>query len=466
MNSAYAKKLTIYLPKTLEDQPAETWELLKKAKKMGAKVVENAGAKQISDVTGQKPRTVPYSKATLERNKLIMKDADAVVAIQHGTSRGTQHAIRQALEEGLDIKHIDEEVEATLLRKVGGMLKKKPLGSLKGIIKGMGKIVPGIANILDAVDYGILWKELDNLEKDIAAGTATERQKRIWEYVQQQREASEEWFEELGGGVKIEDEGDEKSLSIKAESNLDLFLTKDIEEDLKDPRERHKQLVADLRYLGNQGYPKLKENKSWGDWSLKKILTFFGAIVDTLRTECFYPYTPPKKDDPSYDSSFWKCYRESIEKGFLKTKPPKKQQLADWAKKRKELLKFSENLHSGLYLTEPHSEYIWTGVKPTIVKSIKFEAHIDEPLYLLSKDRCWGIIKLSEPEEIKSEEEFKKQYADHLIEDFERKDWWDEKLPLFKYAVEMVERFDQPKKVELPQGAEVFLKPESIKFND
>jgi len=146
MNREYARKLTIYLPKTIDDQPATTWELIKKAKKMGAKVVENAGAKQISRVTGQRPETVSYAKAALERNKLIMKDADAVVAIQAGKSRGTQHAMSQALKRGLTVKHIDEGMEATLLKKIAKVLSKKPLGSMKGLIKGMGKITPGVAS--------------------------------------------------------------------------------------------------------------------------------------------------------------------------------------------------------------------------------------------------------------------------------------------------------------------------------
>jgi len=245
---------------------------------------------------------------------------------------------------------------------------------------------------------------------------------------------------------------------------LDLFLAKDIEEDLKDPRKRHKQLVADVHYLANSGYARLKEGKKWGDWNLKEILKFFGAIIDVLRKECFYPYIPPRKDDPSYNSSFWKCYRTSQQEGFLETKPPPKQMLKDWAKKRKELLKFSGDSHPGIYLTEPHSEYIWAGVKPYIVKSVEFQAHINEPLYLLSKDRCWGVVKLSEPEEITSKQEFKEQYPNHLIENFERVEWWQDKFPLYKYKIELLEKFEQPKSVELPHGTQVFLKPKSIKF--
>jgi len=153
-----------------------------------------------------------------------------------------------------------------------------------------------------------------------------------------------------------------------------------------------------------------------------------------------------------------------VEKGYIKTKPPGKRSLQDWTKKRKELLEFSENLLAGLYLVEPHAELIWAGVKPAIVKSIKFHDHINEPLYLLSKDRCWGVIRLSDPKELSNEKEFRSRYSDHLVEDFERLDWWDEKFPLWIYEIDLVEKFKPPKRVNLPRGTQVFLRPESIRF--
>lgn len=119
--------------------------------------------------------------------------------------------------------------------------------------------------------------------------------------------------------------------------------------------------------------------------------------------------------------------------------------------------------HSALYLVPPHAELIWTEVKTTIIKSKKFEAHIGEPLYLISDKQCWGVIKLSEPKEI-DKKIFKETYKDHLIEEHERIEWWDQKFPLFSYGVEIVEKYDQPKKVEISTGIQVFIKPESITF--
>ena len=68
-------------------------------------------------------------------------------------------------------------------------------------------------------------------------------------------------------------------------------------------------------------------------------------------------------------------------------------------------------------------------------------------------------------DKIKNKEEFAEKYSEHLVEDFERKEWWgNETFPLFMYKVSILDKFDSPKKVEIPQGVQVFIKPESIKF--
>lgn len=597
-------KLTILLKGTLEDQSKTAQVLLRRAKTFGANVIEKTG---------------PGNS---------VKISDGIVVLRK-TGEDATDIVKTAVGQGKLIQVIDEEMNMTSFWKQGGKIMMKNLGRLTGkVLKGLGTVLPGISIMIDAIDLGQLWKDVDELPEKLEKGEdLNENQKAIMEQVKLALQASEsfvefpeieklldfkldpkkkedledldvegdveyseesfqekinaptfayqtvygrdppeplrgrtdspkkewhgimvdeglknEWLESLnnlpveitsteegkskfrvpyvmfrvpskhddkheeiakllaqdpdiycrsgignGGrpricvagrilkGEKGWDEWWDKLPSKISEAyhkiintksafeDLDLFLSKDLEEELKEPRKRHRQLVADLFYL-SLGYSKLKDNESWGDWTMADILKFFGSIVDVLRTECFYPYVPPKKGLSSYGSSFWKCYRDSVEKGYIKTKPPGKRSLQDWAKKRKELLEFSENLLAGLYLVEPHAELIWAGVKPALVKSIKFHDHINEPLYLLSKDRCWGVIRLSDPKELSNEKEFRSRYSDHLVEDFERLDWWDEKFPLWIYEIDLVEKFKPPKRVNLPRGTQVFLRPESIRF--
>jgi len=332
-----ARKLTIYLPKSIEDQPHEVRGLLRNAKNEGAVIEEYAGAKLLKKT---RPNLIlekaPYGQAAMARNKLIIEKANAVVAVQKGASPGTQHAIKEALTKHKPVKRISEDMSM----KIWKSLKK--VKSLGKYLKGPAKILPGLLPILEAIDLGKLWEDLDNLEKDIKAGTANEQQKKIWEWLEQQKRASED--------LEIDIEIMNEEINLK---NLEL----------------------------------------------------------------------------SYEADIF-------------TKPTE---------------------HSGLYLVEPHAELIWTEAKITIVKSKKFEAHIGDPLYLISDKQCWGVIKLSEPKEI-DKKIFKETYKDHLIEEHERKEWWGDSFELFSYEVELIEKYDKPRKVEIPAGIQVFINPESITF--
>ena len=107
--------------------------------------------------------------------------------------------------------------------------------------------------------------------------------------------------------------------------HLEEFRAEGIDEDLKHPKERRQQLIADLRYCGNSAYPRLKAGKKWGNWTLDLVLRYFGKIVDTLRTKIDPSYFPePPPGDPKWKTSWWQCYKEAKEKGYLKTKPQEK----------------------------------------------------------------------------------------------------------------------------------------------
>jgi len=80
---------------------------------------------------------------------------------------------------------------------------------------------------------------------------------------------------------------------------------------------------------GNSAYPRLKAGKKWGDWTLDLVLRYFGKIVDTLRTKIDPSYFPePPPGDPKWKTSWWQCYKEAKEKGYLKTEPQEKSRQA------------------------------------------------------------------------------------------------------------------------------------------
>lgn len=110
----------------------------------------------------------------------------------------------------------------------------------------------------------------------------------------------------------------------------------------------------------------------------------------------------------------------------------------------------------GLYLTAPHGRLIWEGKKTAIIKSIKLKSHLEKPLYLLSGDLCFGIIKLSQPKEI-SLEQFASLYPKHMVSEEERKKWWPQAKILYLYTVSFIRRWDSPRRWKRQQGAQLFV---------
>jgi len=137
---------------------------------------------------------------------------------------------------------------------------------------------------------------------------------------------------------------------ITQKLHLDEFRSEGVDYDIKNPKEHWKELIADLRYLGNSGYPRLSAGKEWGDWTLTDVFRYFAKIVDALRS-VYFPIIPPSKPKlyeeyygksaaKAKKSSFWKCYEKS--KPYMKSKPPKNiNEAREWDKKRKSIIKKS-----------------------------------------------------------------------------------------------------------------------------
>lgn len=379
-------KLTIYLSTKIADQTGTARKLLDKARTYGARIIENA----------------PAGK--------VVKDANAVIIIKAGHS--VPKVAAAALGHGKPVRMINESLKKFSVIKSGSKILVEQAGSLVGkVLKGVGKIMPGISFLIDAIELGRLWKDIDTLPEALEKDSLNENQKKIYEALQRKREASEDT--------------EEIDLEVEKDKGLEWHLI---------PRD---QRLGDIR-------------ETIDDLEPRKSDPFPEPIVEFVK----------KKNEEGLSI-------EEIDEALVKM--IKDGELPTWKMYISDSERYiftednSENLYPGLYLVEPHSELIWTGAKTAIVKSKKFTEHINEPLYLISDKQCYGIIKLSEPEEI-DKEEFDERYEEHLVENFERKEWWKNKLPLYLYEVEIVEKFEPVRDVEIPVGIQVFIGPTNIKF--
>ena len=163
----------------------------------------------------------------------------------------------------------------------------------------------------------------------------------------------EDWWNGLSGKIKnIIKEEFEKL-------DLEQFKAEGIDGDLKNPAVKHKELFADLRYLGNSGYPRLKEGKKWGEWKLENALKYYAAIVDALRS-IYYPIASPKIGDEEYKTSYWKCYREA--RKHMKSKPPAEKEVKEWDIKRKKIIKDGREIAKFTFKKIDQVEHIVGGV--------------------------------------------------------------------------------------------------------
>lgn len=119
------------------------------------------------------------------------------------------------------------------------------------------------------------------------------------------------------------------------ELDLERFKKKGIDYDIQNPEERWKNLLSDLRYLGNSAWPTLNKGEVWGDWLKADVISYFAKVVDALRS-IYFPVMPPEKGDEKYNSSYWELYRKASE--YMDSEPPPKDKVEDWDKKREKII--------------------------------------------------------------------------------------------------------------------------------
>jgi hypothetical protein len=172
---------------------------------------------------------------------------------------------------------------------------------------------------------------------------------------------------EVKDGVAAKKFGDNPNPNIRDELkkefeklHLEEFKQTGIDEDMKNPVVRHKELFAGLRYLGDSGFPRIKEGKEWGEWKLEDILKYYAGITDCLRS-VFYPIIPPKIGEAEYKTSYWECYRES--RKYMRSKPPAtEEEVKEWDKKRKEIIKEKQAIAKFKFLKVDKKEFIVGGI--------------------------------------------------------------------------------------------------------
>jgi len=122
-----------------------------------------------------------------------------------------------------------------------------------------------------------------------------------------------------------------------------------------------------------------------------------------------------------------------------------------------DLLRFAlgELIHGGLYLVAPHAEWFFTGKKTAMVKSRRFKRCRDFNI-LCSENKAYGYIRFKEPDEINLPA-FTALQSEHCISEAERKSWWPTKTKLYFYELRDFIPFEKPRKIDLPQGVQVFV---------
>lgn len=270
----------------------------------------------------------------------------------------------------------------------------------------------------------------------------------------------EEWWNGLAGKIQ-------EALESIRKLDLEQFRAEGIDEDIANPKKRYRELIADLRYLGNGGYPKLKAGQEWGEWKLSDILKYYAKIVDTLRS-IYFPIMPPKLGDKKFNTSYWQCYRES--RKHMKSQPPEKDKVKEWDKKRKGLIKkeslkdLEPEVKNGIYLTAPHGELIYKGEKKAIVKLRKLAA-LEDWSILVSRNYAYGFIRCSTAREIDLDE-FKALFSSHRVTDNERTFWWKDAEAFYYYEVKDFIPYKEKRAVEVPEGVQTTIKEVKFKKRD
>ena len=106
----------------------------------------------------------------------------------------------------------------------------------------------------------------------------------------------------------------------------------------------------------------------------------------------------------------------------------------------------------GKIFLKPYGTMIWKKKKKAIVSSEKFAKYIDIPIYLIEDDNALAIIRIKPAKEIDIKR-FKELRKFHKISEKEREMLWPNEETFYYYAIEIISKFNPPKKIIKPEGA-------------
>lgn len=131
------------------------------------------------------------------------------------------------------------------------------------------------------------------------------------------------------------------------------------------------------------------------------------------------------------------------------------------SKARREVSEYLTESTEGMYLAGNHARMIWQGNKSLIVKSVNFKQALGKVFYVIGANDCYGAIKIKSINEI-TLSKFRELEGKHRITQKECKEWFAGKKVLYAYEFDMVQKFDLPKRVSVPQEIKTFMK--EVKF--
>lgn len=233
--------------------------------------------------------------------------------------------------------------------------------------------------------------------------------------------------------------------------------------DLANPLENWRNLLSVHRFCHiwwDKGRKTITFDKNGKQEDIPKI---HALVVDELR-KLFFPMIPQPDDT-----------LDALSKKMEKTMPPKPDEIEKWNQKRNQLFKSGKLKASepqkALCLVEDQAYLVWTGEKSVIITPDKLNIH--EPVYLIDKRSCYGILELSEPEVIENITSWKQIKPRAKITDVQLWSWWrinswGEKLskPVYAYKIKKFEKFDPPKMIEIPLGCQTIFDADKITWTD
>jgi hypothetical protein len=103
----------------------------------------------------------------------------------------------------------------------------------------------------------------------------------------------------------------------------------------------------------------------------------------------------------------------------------------------------------GKIFLKPEGTNLWKKKIRAIVSSEKFPKYVDIPIYMIEGDVALGIIRIKPAKEI-DEKKFNKLKEFHGLSDEDRKRLWPYENILYYYRIELISKFNPPKKIIKP----------------